>query len=392
MGESSGRAVVGVVGGGQLCLMLAEETRRKGLPYDLIAVDPTPDSPARPFLKDQILADFKDHDAIVRMAERADYVTFEIEQANSATLEGLEKSWKIVHPSPATLRTIQDKLVQKTFLRSKGLPVPDFKPIGGKDELLAALKEFGCPALLKARTDSYDGRGNRVISKPEEADEALAAFNGRPLMLERFVDFAMEVSVIAARSTSGEIRTYPLGENIHADNILQMTVVPARVEAATVTAAEDVARETLKALQGAGVFGIEMFVDRKGGILINEIAPRVHNSGHYTIEACRTSQFEQHIRAITGMPLGDTSLLYSAVMVNLLGAPDIKGPYAWEGVDAVRQIPGVHVHLYGKKESAPKRKLGHVTLVGVNDPAFREALIHRAEHVRRMLVQKAGKR
>ena len=391
MGDANGRAVIGVVGGGQLCLMLAEETRRKGLPYDLIAVDPTPDSPARPFLRDQILADYKDHDAIVRMAERADFVTFEIEQANSATLEGLEKSRKIVHPSPATLRIIQDKLTQKTFLRSKGLPVADFRPILGRDDLLAALKEFGCPALLKARTDSYDGRGNRVLSKPEEADEALAAFNGRPLMLERFVDFAMEVSVIAARGTTGEIRTYPLGENLHQDSILHMTIVPARVEPATVRAAEEVARETLNALQGAGVFGIEMFVDRRGGILINEIAPRVHNSGHYTIEACRTSQFEQHIRAITGMPLGDTSLLYSAVMVNLLGAPDIRGPYGFEGVDGVRAIPGVYVHLYGKKESAPRRKLGHVTLTGVNDPAFRDALIHRAEHVRRMIVQKAAK-
>ena len=392
MGDANGRAVVGVVGGGQLCLMLAEETRRKGLPYDFIAVDPTPDSPARPFLKDQVLADYKDHDAIVRMAERADFVTFEIEQANSATLEGLEKSRKIVHPSPATLRTIQDKLAQKTFLRSKGLPVPDFKAIGGKDDLVAALQEFGCPALLKARTDSYDGRGNRVIAKPEEADAALASFSGRPLMLERFVDFAMEVSVIAARSTTGEIRTYPIGENIHQDNILLTTIVPARVEPATVKAAEEVARETMKALQGAGVFGIEMFVDRKGGILINEIAPRVHNSGHYTIEACRTSQFEQHIRAITGMPLGDTTLLYSAVMVNLLGAPDLKGPYTWEGVDGARLIPGAFVHLYGKKESAPKRKLGHVTLIDVNDPGFRDGLIHRAEHVRKMIVQKAAKK
>jgi len=372
--------------------MLAEETRRKGLPYDLIAVDPTPDSPARPFLKDQIVADFKDHDAIVRMAERADFVTFEIEQANSATLEGLEKSRKVVHPSPATLRTIQDKLTQKTFLRSKGLPVPDFRGVAGKDELSAALRDFGCPALLKARTDSYDGRGNLVIGSPAEIDAALAAFNGRALMLERHVDFAMEVSVIAARSTTGEIRTYPVGENIHQDNILVTTIVPARVEPATVKAAEEIAHETLKALQGAGVFGIEMFVDKKGGILINEIAPRVHNSGHYTIEACKTSQFEQHIRAITGMPLGDTTLLYSAVMVNLLGAPDLKGPYVFEGVDAVRSIPGAAVHLYGKKETAPKRKLGHVTLTDVNDPGFRDALVHRSEHVRRMIVQKAAKR
>lgn len=392
MGEAAGRRVVGVVGGGQLCLMLGEETRRKGLPYDLVAVDPTDDCPARPVLKRQFVADFKDHDAILRMAAEADFVTFEIEQANSATLEGLEKQKKIVHPSPATLRTIQDKLAQKTFLRSKGLPVPDFRPVAGRDDLLAGLKEFGYPALLKARTDSYDGRGNRVIASADQVDAALAAFAGRPLMLERFVDFAMEVSVIAARSTTGEIRTYPVGENLHDDNILQMTIVPARIDPAVARVAEEVASETMKALQGAGVFGIEMFVDKKGGVLINEIAPRVHNSGHHTIEACRTSQFEQHVRAITGMPLGDTTLLYSAVMVNLLGAPDLKGPYGWEGVEGVRQIPGAAVHLYGKKETAPKRKLGHVTLVDVNDPSYRDALIHRAEHVRRMIVQKAAKR
>lgn len=392
MGEASGRRVIGVVGGGQLCLMLGEEIRRKALPFDLVAVDPTEDCPAHPVLKNQIVGDFKNHDSILRLAAGSDFVTFEIEQANSTTLEFLERSQKVVHPSPATLRTIQDKLVQKTFLRSKGLPVADFRPVSAREDLIASLREFGYPSLLKARTDSYDGRGNRVIAQPDQVDEALATFSGRPLMLERYVDFSMEVSVIAARSTTGEIRTYPVGENIHQDNILVSTIVPARIDPGTRQAAEEVARETLKALQGAGVFGIEMFVTREGRILINEIAPRVHNSGHYTIEACRTSQFEQHVRAITGMPLGETALLYSAVMVNLLGANELKGSYVFEGVDSVRSIPGVFVHLYGKKETAPKRKLGHVTLTDVNEPGYRDALVHRAEHVRRMIVQKAGKR
>ena len=391
MSHASGRRVIGVVGGGQLCLMLGEEIRRRGLPFDLVAIDPTEDCPARPVLARQIVADFKDSAAILRLGAESDVLTFEIEQANSATLEEVEKSGRTVHPSPATLRILQDKLVQKTFLRSKGLPVADFREVAGRDGLLQALREFGCPAFLKARTDSYDGRGNLAILSPDQADSAIAAFAGRPLMVERHVDFALEVSVIAARSTTGEIRTYPVGENLHEESILRATIVPARVEPAVARAAEEVARETLNALQGAGVFGIEMFVDRKGGILINEIAPRVHNSGHYTIEACRTSQFEQHIRAITGMELGDTTLLYSAVMVNLLGAPDLKGPFTWHGLETARAIPGAYVHLYGKKETAPRRKMGHVTLTDVNAPDYRDALVHRAEHLRQMIVQKAAK-
>jgi 5-(carboxyamino)imidazole ribonucleotide synthase len=389
MGESSTKLVIGVVGGGQLCLMLAGESRRKGLPFDFIAVDPTDDCPARPLLRKQIVADFKDPEALRRLAAEADVITYEIEQADSATLEEIEKSGKAVHPSPSTLRILQDKLVQKTFLRSKGLPVPDFRAIEGREDLLQSLRDFGCPALLKARTDSYDGRGNLVLASPDQTESALGAFNGRKLMVERHVDFALEISVIAVRSAAGEIRTWPVGENIHQDNILLTTIVPARIESAVARAAEEVARETLKALQGTGVFGIEMFVDRKGALLINEIAPRVHNSGHYTIEACRTSQFEQHVRAITGMPLGDTTLLYAAVMTNLLGAPDLHGPYAFEGVDAVRSIPGAAVHLYGKKETAPRRKLGHVTLTGVDSPTHRDELVHRAGHVRKMIVQKS---
>ncbi len=386
------RRTVGVVGGGQLCLMLGEAARRRNLPLEFIAVDPTEDCPARPVLKRQIVADVKDADAIRRLAADCDLLTFEIEQANSGTLDELERSGKAVHPSPATLRILQDKLHQKTFLRSKGLPVPEFREIGGLADLQAGLRDFGCPALLKARRDSYDGRGNALIADPAQAEAAFASFQGRPLMLERFVDFDREISVIAARSTTGEIRTFPVGENVHVDNILRTTIVPARIDPAAARRAGALAEETLGALQGAGVFGIEMFLDRQGGVLINEIAPRVHNSGHYTIEACRTSQFEQHLRAIGGLPLGDPSLLYGAVMVNLLGAPGLQGPYEWTGVEAVREIPGAFVHLYGKRETAPKRKLGHVTLTGVNHPEYLETLMHRAQFVLRMIGQKAAKR
>jgi len=348
MGEATSRRVVGVVGGGPLCLLLGEEIRRKGLPYDVVAVDPD------------------------RRAAEVDFIPFETGPA-------------------ATLRTVQDKFVQKTFLRSKGLPVADFRAFAGRDEFLASLRDFGCPAVLTARSGAHDGLTSRLIATADQADAALKAFNGCPLLLERPVEVAMELSVIAARGTTGEIRTYSAAENLTQDQLLQMTIVPARIDPATAKAAEELACETMKALQGVGVFGIEMVVDRKGAILIKDIAPRPHESGHFTIEACRTSQFEQQLRAISGMPLGETTRLYSAVTANLFGAPDVKGSYRLDGVDAVRAIPGAFVHLYGRKESAPRRLLGHLTMIDVDDAGYRDALVHRAEHARRMIVQKETK-
>jgi 5-(carboxyamino)imidazole ribonucleotide synthase len=382
-------ATSGVIGGGQLCRMTGEEIRRKALPHKLVALDPTPDCPAAPFLDRQIVGHFKDHAKILELASTSDVVTFEIELAGSATLEEIEKAGKPVHPSSKTLAIIQDKLTQKTFLRGKGLPVPDFRGVESRADVLSAANDWGWPLMLKARRDAYDGRGNRRLAGEGDVDAALEAFQGRELMVERWVDFGEghafsgEVSVIAARSTSGELKTYPVGENYHADSILDMTIVPARISPETARRAEEVAAQTLRALAGAGVFGIEMFVDKTGAVLINEIAPRVHNSGHYTIEACRTSQFEQHVRAITGQPLGETTLLYAAVMVNLLGTK--SGPYRWEGLASVRAMPGVAFHDYGKKEAQPRRKIGHLTATGT--PAHLDFLIHRARQARDFLKQ-----
>jgi 5-(carboxyamino)imidazole ribonucleotide synthase len=384
-------ATIGIIGGGQLCRMTGEEIRRKALPHRLVTLDPTPDCPAAPFLDRQIVGHFKDHARILELAAASDVVTFEIELAGSATLEEIEKAGKPVHPSSKTLAIIQDKLAQKSFLKDRGLPVPDFRGVESRADVLAAAKEWGWPLMLKARTDAYDGRGNRRLAGEGDVDAALEAFKGRPLMVERWVEFgdghafSGEVSVIAARSVSGEVKTYPVGENFHVDSILDMTIVPARIAPETARKAEEVAAQTLRALAGAGVFGIEMFVDKAGAVLINEIAPRVHNSGHYTIEACRTSQFEQHVRAITGMPLGDTTLMYAAVMVNLLGAPGKSGPYRWDGLASVRAMPGVALHDYGKKDAQPKRKIGHVTATGT--PAHLDFLIHRARQARDFLKQ-----
>ena len=198
-------------------------------------------------------------------------------------------------------------------------------------------------------------------------------------------DAATRISVLLVRSTTGEIRTYPAAENLYEDGLLRTTIVPARVE---VPGAEQAALEALKSVEGAGVFAVEMTADAKEAVVV----PGVHNTGHYTIEACRTSQYEQHVRALAGMELGDTTLLYAAVTIKLYGAPGLQGPFGVEGLDAVRSIPGVTVHLYGAKETAPRRTLGHVTLVGVNHPAYRETLIHRADTVRKMIILKESKR
>jgi 5-(carboxyamino)imidazole ribonucleotide synthase len=202
---------------------------------------------------------------------------------------------------------------------------------------------------------------------------------------KRTLDPATRISVLLVRSTTGEIRSYPAAENLYEDGLLRTTIVPARVE---VPDAEKAALEAVKAVEGAGVFAVEMTVDGKDAVVV----PGVHNTGHYTIEACRTSQYEQHVRAVAGMELGDTTLLYAAVTIKIYGAPGLQGPYVVEGLEAIRSIPGVAVHLYGAKETAPRRALGHVTLVGVNHPAYREALIHRADTLRKMITLKESKR
>ncbi len=333
MGEAIGRRVVGVVGGGPLCLLLGEEIRRKALPFDLVALDPDPACPARPVLRRQIVGDLRDTDAILKLAAGCDVVTFEAEPAHGAALEELERRGGNVHPSPATLRLLHDRAAQKAFLRSKGLPVAEGAEAGAKG-----------------------------------------------------------LTVVAARGLTGEVRLYAAAETRRQDSALVMTILPAGVDPAAGRAAEEAARRAVEALGAVGAFAIDLVVDGSGAVRVREIAPRLHSSGHSTIEACRTSQFEQHLRAVAGLPLGDPALLYSAVLVKIHGLADARGPFVLAGLDAVRSIPGAFVHLYGEKETAPGRPLGHVTLIDVNDSGYRDALVHRAEHVRRMISQKEAKR
>ncbi|NHI02856.1 N5-carboxyaminoimidazole ribonucleotide synthase [Candidatus Nitrosotalea sp. TS] len=238
---------------------------------------------------------------------------------------------------------------------------------------------FGYPVLLKARRDAYDGRGNFKIESEGQIEHAYKFFEGRQMMIEKWVDFKMEVSVIAARNTNGEISTYPVVENIHRENILEITVAPARVESKVAKDAEDIAKKTMEVLHGAGVFGIEMFVTQNNQVLINEIAPRVHNSGHHTLQSSDTSQFEQHLRAILGLPLGSTRLVHYTVMRNILGPKNFSGRYK---PITIENKKGIYLKMYNKDESKPQRKLGHINVVDTNDTKDIDMLINVAESAR----------
>jgi 5-(carboxyamino)imidazole ribonucleotide synthase len=354
-------ATVGVVGGGQLGRMLAEAASPLGV--DVVALDPTPNCPAVPPASDQVVADFDDAEAVRRLAERADVLTYEIELADPDALAEVAAEFDLeVHPTPETLRTIQDKLVQNRTLADAGVPVPAFEAVDGADDLRAAFDALGSPLMLKRRTGGYDGRGNAPVGSVAEAREEfgddLAGF-----VAEELVDFERELSVIAARG-DGETATFPVAENIHEAEVLRESVVPARTSEAVRERATAVAEKVLGALDGRGVFGVELF-EVDGEVLVNEIAPRPHNSGHYTIEGCHTSQFEQFARAVLGLPLGDTTLRDPTVMANVLGEPDADTrPAVLDGVPDVLETDRTALHWYGKREVRPLRKLGHVTAVG----------------------------
>ncbi|MBM3910908.1 MAG: 5-(carboxyamino)imidazole ribonucleotide synthase [Thaumarchaeota archaeon] len=375
--------VLGIIGGGQLGMMLAEAAKK--MPdyiSDVIVLDPTKNCPAAKVGAKQIVADFKDESAIVELSKKADIITYEIELGNSEVLKKIEANTQ-VSPSPDTLKIIQDKLSQKRFLHKNKLPVADFVEINSLDDLSDKISKFGFPALLKARFDSYDGRGNFKINSKNEIETAYRHFNGKSLFLEKFIDFTMEVSIISARNTKGDIAVYPAVENIHDDNILRMTIAPARISKKISKDAEDIAKKTMQVLNGAGVFGIEMFVTKDDKILINEIAPRVHNSGHHTLQSSKTSQFEQHLRAIWGLKLGSTELLYPAVMYNILGPKTFEGKYK---PITLPQQKGVFLKMYGKEESKPKRKLGHINVVALDKSTTINDLLITVEQLKKKLT------
>ena len=371
---------LGIIGGGQLGMMIAEAAKNLSEHISEITVlDPTENCPAAQAGAKQIVGDFKDEIAILKLAEQSDIITYEIESGNTDVLSKLKAE---IEPSPSTLGIIQDKLSQKTFLSENGLPVPQFYEITSLDDLRKKIKDLGLPVLLKSRRDAYDGRGNFKITSSNEIEKAYQHFDGKSLMVEKFVNFKMEVSVIAARNTKGDITTYPLVENIHQNNILKMTIAPARVSDDVINNAGEIAKKTMEVLKGAGVFGIEMFIDQDDKILINEIAPRVHNSGHHTLQSCKTSQFEQHLRAILGLELGSTDLVHKTVMCNILGPDGFEGKYK----PVELENDGVYLKMYGKSVSKPQRKLGHFNIVDLNDSGSIDRLIEIADEIKNSIL------
>lgn len=354
----SHKKTVGIVGGGQLGRMLTQAAVALG--FQVVVVNPADNSPAAQVGAEEIVADLYDTAALTQLGKSSDVVTVEIEHLDADVLAKIAKAGKHVHPSPETLKTIQDKFEQKRFLKKAGIPTADFTEVKSPADARKALEKFGGKMLLKTKHGAYDGRGNAVIEGEETLKAALEQFDGRELYAEAFVPFEKELAVMVARSTKGEVKTFPVVETFHERNICVEVHAPAEVDKEATAKAEKLAGDAVKALKGAGVFGIEMFLTKDGEVLVNEIAPRVHNSGHYTIEACKTSQFEQHIRAITGMPLGPTAMkVPAAVMINILGERD--GETILTGQEELEKIPDTYMHVYGKSPTKVDRKMGHIT-------------------------------
>ncbi|WP_212505725.1 5-(carboxyamino)imidazole ribonucleotide synthase [Anaerotalea alkaliphila] len=355
---------IGIIGGGQLGKMMILDAKRLG--FHVVVLDPTPACPAHSIADKQIVASFTDGDAMLELAEKTDVVTYEFEHISVQALKELESRGYTVYPAVESLEVIQDKFRQKTVLAQAGIPVPAFMQIAKRTDILDASSLYGYPMMLKTCLGGYDGKGNALIRTEDDMMDAFDALGAgsTPLMVEAFVPFVKEISVLACRGIDGEIVVYPVGENVHVDSILDTTRVPADISDGCTEKATKLAHDVMEVFHGVGMFCVEMFVDDQNNVLVNEVAPRPHNSGHYTIEACLTSQFEQHIRAITGLPLGDVSLRTPVVMRNLLGEPGASGRTRVLGLEDAYRNPRVKVHLYGKEDVKPYRKMGHLTVVG----------------------------
>lgn len=375
-------ATLGVLGSGQLGRMFAIAARQMG--YRIHTFSPDAHTPTGQVADREIIAPYDDLDAARRFVAGVDVVTLEFENIPTATVEAIAAAVP-VRPGGAALHTTQHRLREKTFLRGAGFPVTSFRAVTTLAELRAGLAALGYPAVLKTADFGYDGKGQAKITTPEQVEATYAAFAGRAAILEAWVPFDREVSVVAARGVNGAFAHYGIVENTHAHHILDTTVASATVPPATAQEAVAIARGVLDALDVVGVACVEFFLTGVGGLLVNEIAPRPHNSGHWTIDACVTSQFEQQVRAVCGLPLGATEQLRPAAMANLLG--DL-----WEGGEpdwaAACAFPAVKLHLYGKETPRPGRKMGHLTATG----ATTADALHTVRTARDALIRVHGSR
>ncbi|MBW5470563.1 5-(carboxyamino)imidazole ribonucleotide synthase [Brevibacillus formosus] len=358
-------STLGILGGGQLGRMIALAGRAMG--YRFVTMDPTADAPCGQTADRQIVASYDDVEAAMQLASVSDVISYEFENVDAQVAEVLE-SRAYVPQGSRLLRITQNRIREKTAIREIGIPVAPFCVVNSLEDLQNAVRELGLPAVMKTATGGYDGKGQWVLRSEAELEEAYETLSkaGTELIVEQFVPFQMELSVIAARNPAGELAVFPVSENIHQENILHLSIVPARISAEVAARAEEIARTIVEKLDVVGLIAVELFLTEDGQLYVNELAPRPHNSGHFTMDACVTSQFEQHVRAVCNLPLGSTELLSSVVMVNILGE------HLQPVIDQIDKLPRTaKLHLYGKAESKAKRKMGHINVLA---PTVEEAL------------------
>lgn len=351
-------STIGILGGGQLGRMISLAGRNMG--YCFITLDPTPDSPCGQVADRQIIAPFSELKAAKELADSSDVITYEFENVDSDVAVILENT-SFVPQGSRLLKITQNRIREKTTLASYEVPVAPFIAVEAESDIRSVMDRFGLPCVMKTATGGYDGKGQWVIRNKEQIPKAMEALknSGVEMIIEQWISFSKELSVIVARNLSGQAKTFPVAENIHVNNILHQSIVPARITDEQRKTAEFIALRIADSLQVVGLIAIEMFLTNEGEIIVNELAPRPHNSGHYSMDACITSQFEQHIRAICGLPLGDTALLSPVIMVNILGQ------HVSKVLDKMDQLPTTaKLHLYGKKESKENRKMGHINFLG----------------------------
>ncbi len=356
---------IGIIGGGQLGRMMALAAKQSG--FKIAVLDPTPNSPCGQVADVEITAAFHDANALEQLAEMSDVVTFEFENIDADSLDGIaEKVW--IPQGTDILRITQDRILEKRAIEKSGVRVAPFAEVYDREDLNQALQVIGFPSVLKTARGGYDGKGQLVLWSEVDLQLAGDILAHGPCVLEQFIPFEKEISVIVTRKADGEFRVFPVVENIHVNNILHETIAPARISEAAQGAAIDMAYQLAVSLDLVGTLAIEMFLVSEDEILINELAPRPHNSGHYSIEACVTSQFEQHIRAVCNWPLGQTEMHMNAVMVNVLGE-HVDGV-----IGAIVENPEWKVHFYGKEEAKTGRKMGHITILNPDPSEVLEEL------------------
>jgi len=344
---------LGVLGGGQLGRMLIQEALK--LDVHISVLDPSDDAPCAKLASSFVKGDFNDYNTVYHFGQGVDLITIEIENVNVDALLALQSEGKKIYPKPDNLRIIKDKGLQKQFYADNGIATSSFRLIKTPSEITSF------PVVQKLRTGGYDGKGVQILKSPSDLNKAFS----EPSVLEELVDIDKEISIVISRSPSGEVKSFPLVELEYnpVANLVEFLFAPADVSEAVRLEAQKLAASVVDKLDFIGILAVELFVTPTGDVMVNEIAPRTHNSGHHSIESCYTSQFEQHLRAILDLPLGNTDLIQPAVMLNILGEEGFKGHVIYNGIEDVLKLKGAHIHIYGKKVTSPFRKMGHITVV-----------------------------